>query len=439
MTLEDKVGQMVQADIGSIQPDDLLHYKLGSILAGGFAAPGGDVHATPQAWLDMVRAYKKAAAQGGTLAHAAIPLLFGIDAVHGDAKIRGATIFPHNVGLGAAHDPDLLRRIGEATAQEVAATGMDWAFAPTLAVARDVRWGRSYESYSDDPDLVASYASALVTGLQGAVGTPQFLSDGHVVGSAKHFVGDGGTDSGRDQGENLSPETVLRDVHAAGYVTALQAGVATVMGSYNSWQGEKMHANRGLLTDVLKQRLGFAGYVVGDWNAQEEIPGCTKTSCPEAVKAGIDMIMAPDGWRQMYDNLLRQVRTGAIPQARIDDAVRRILRVKALYGLIGGRRTRCPAPPGTSACWAAQHIVTWRAGPCANHSCCSRTMAIYCRSRAGSVCWLWDTQPTILGSNAAAGPWTGRAHITATGICQAPLRFLPASGRPCRRPAAPRH
>jgi beta-glucosidase len=347
MSLEEKIGQMVQADIASISPDDLRQYKLGSILAGGLSAPGGNLQATPAAWRSMVAAYKQAA-----LADPAIPILFGIDAVHGNAKLRGATIFPHNIGLGAAHDPDLMRRIGAVTAQEVSAIGIDWAFAPTLAVARDMRWGRAYESYSDAPALVAAYAGAMVTGLQGQVGTPDFFAPGHVLASAKHFLGDGGTDHGRDQGNTLASEQMLRDIHGAGYRAALAAGVGSVMASYNSWQGEKMHANASLLTGVLKGRWQFGGFVVGDWNAQEEIPGCTKFSCAEAVNAGIDMVMAPDGWKQMYDNLLQQARAGIIPPARIDDAVKRILRVKALAGLIGpvrqenGAADQDRSPPG---------------------------------------------------------------------------------------------
>ena len=335
MSLPDKIGQMVQADISTITPDELRQYRLGSILAGGLSAPGGNIHAPQAAWFKLVSAYRQAAVAGGTNAAPAVPILFGIDAVHGNAKIPGATIFPHNVGLGAAHDPALIRRIGEATAQEVAAVGIDWAFAPTVAVARDPRWGRAYESYGSEPALVATYATAMVTGLQGSLGTPQFLAAGHVLASAKHFIGDGGTAEGRDQGDTLASEAELRRVHGAGYRAAITAGVGTVMASYNSWHGEKMHANASLLDGVLKQRWQFSGFVIGDWDAQEEIPGCTKFSCAQAVKAGVDMVMAPDSWKQMYANLLDQARAGTIAAARIDDAVRRILRVKAAAGLIG--------------------------------------------------------------------------------------------------------
>jgi len=193
MTLEEKVGQLIQADIDSIKPADLTRYPLGSLLAGGNAAPGGDVHATGDRWLDLTDAFFRASTQRASSAHPPIPVLFGIDAVHGHAKVRGATIFPHNVGLGAAHDPSLIEKIGRATAEEVAATGIDWTFAPTVAVVRDVRWGRSYESYSEDPATVSDYARAMVTGVQGKLGTADFLAPTHTLVSAKHFLGDGGT------------------------------------------------------------------------------------------------------------------------------------------------------------------------------------------------------------------------------------------------------
>ena len=332
MSLEDKVGQMIQADIASISPAELRTYKLGSILAGGNAAPGDNVRAAPQAWLDLTDEYYRASLSATSAAHPPIPILFGIDAVHGHAKVVGATIFPHNVALGAAHDPDLVRRIGAATAEEVAATGIDWTFAPTVAVARDVRWGRSYESYSESPELVAGYAAAMVTGLQGQRDTPQFMAPGHTLSSVKHFLGDGGTLGGRDQGNSILPEAQLSAVHGAGYPAAIKAGALIVMASYNSWNGVKLHANHYLLTDILKGRLGFNGFVVGDWNAHEQVPGCTKYRCAAAILAGVDMLMAPDGWRELYENTLAQVRSGEIPQTRIDDAVRRILRVKTIAG-----------------------------------------------------------------------------------------------------------
>jgi beta-glucosidase len=335
LTLEEKVGQMIQADIDAITPADLATYPLGSILAGGNAAPGHDVHSAPAAWLALTDAFHRAALARPSGTHPPIPLLFGIDAVHGHAKVVGATIFPHNVGLGAMHDAALMQAIGAATAAEVAATGIDWTFAPTVAVVRDPRWGRSYESYSESPALVSDYAAAMVTGLQGARGTADFMAPGHTLASVKHFLGDGGTRAGRDQGENDATEATLSAVHAAGYPAAIGAGAMIVMASYNSWNGTKLHANHYLLTDILKGRLGFDGFVVGDWNAHEQIPGCTKYDCPAAILAGVDMLMVPDSWKAFYTNTLAEVRDGRIPLARIDDAVRRILRVKVVAGLFG--------------------------------------------------------------------------------------------------------
>jgi len=335
MSLREKVAQMIQADIASITPEELREYKLGSVLAGGGAAPGNNVRSTADAWLRLTAEFHRAALADRDPHHPAIPVLFGIDAVHGDAKVVGATIFPHNVGLGAANDTDLIYRIGRATGQEVASTGVDWTFAPTVAVARDVRWGRSYESYSESPALVAAYAPAMVTGLQGLFGTADFMGPDHTLSSVKHFVGDGGTLYGRDQGDAAVSEADLREVHAAGYLPAIKAGALIVMASYNSWNGVKAHGSRYLLTDILKGKLAFDGFVVGDWNAHEQVPGCTKHDCPAAILAGIDMLMAPDSWKDLYRNTLAEVESGKIPEARIDDAVRRILRVKVIAGLFG--------------------------------------------------------------------------------------------------------
>jgi beta-glucosidase len=325
MTLEEKVGQVIQADISTITPDDLLHYPLGAILAGGNSGPDGNVLAPAADWLKLADAYHAAVrARRGSR----IPLLFGIDDVHGDDKIVGGTIFPHNIGLGAAHDPELVRRIGAATAKELRVTGQDWTFAPMVAVARDPHWGRTYESYSADPALVRTYAAAIVRGLQGDPGTADFLSTNHVLATAKHFLADGGTERGIDEGDARISEQSLRDVHAQGYYGAVAAGVQTVMASYSSWQGFPMHANPVLLTGLLKHHMGFDGFVVGDWNGHAHVPGCRKDDCPAAFNAGVDMFMAPDEWRGLYANTLAEVERGEIPRARLDDAVRRILRVK---------------------------------------------------------------------------------------------------------------
>jgi beta-glucosidase len=332
LTLEQKVAQMVQADIRYATPDDVRKYHLGSILNGGGAFPGNNKHAAVADWVALADRFYDAsmdASQGGP----AIPVFWGTDAVHGHNNVIGATLFPHNVGLGAAHDPDLIQRIGEATATEVAVTGIDWAFAPTVAVVRDGRWGRAYEGYSDRPDIVRAYAGRMVQGLQGAPGTASFLDNNHVLATAKHFIGDGGTDRGVDHGDNLSSEQELLDIHAQGYIAALESGVQTVMVSYNSWQGPKLHGQHYLITEVLKNRMGFDGLVVSDWNGIDEVQGCTVSSCAQAVNAGIDLFMVPLDWKAFIANTVAQVRAGDIPESRIDDAVTRILRVKIRAGL----------------------------------------------------------------------------------------------------------
>jgi len=331
MTLEEKVGQLIQADIGSIRPEDLRRYPLGSILAGGNSAPGGKAFATAQEWLALADAFHAAnASRRGT----AIPLLFGIDAVHGHNNVIGATLFPHNIGLGAMRDPALVGRIAEITARELRVTGAEWTFAPTLTVPRDDRWGRTYEGFSEDPAVVASYAAAVVHGLQGVPGRADFLGEQRVLSAAKHFVGDGGTADGRDQGDTRVSEAELRDIHAAGYPPAIAAGVQTVMASFSSWNGVKLHGHRGLLNDVLRGRMGFDGFVVGDWNGHGQVPGCTPTDCPASIEAGVDMFMAPDSWRDLYSNTLAAARAKRLSVERIDEAVERILRVKLSMGLI---------------------------------------------------------------------------------------------------------
>nr|WP_151953245.1 glycoside hydrolase family 3 protein [Sphingomonas sp. EC-HK361] len=330
MSIEDKVGQLLQVDIASIAPKDLETYKLGSILNGGNSAPNNDERAAPAEWLKLFDAFYEASVKRSD-GRPAVPVIWGTDAVHGANNIVGATLFPHNIGLGAMRDPALIRKIGAATALETAATGIDWSFAPTLAVVQDDRWGRTYESYSEDPAIVASYAAPMVEGVQGTVGK-DFLAPGHVISSVKHFVGDGGT-GGRDQGDTRVPEAVLRDVHAAGYPPAIGAGALTVMASFSSWNGEKMTGNASMLTGVLKDRWGFDGFVVGDWNAHGQVPGCTNEDCAAAINAGLDMFMySGPGWKQLYANTLREAKAGVIPRARLDDAVRRILRVKVLAG-----------------------------------------------------------------------------------------------------------
>jgi beta-glucosidase len=332
MTLEDKVAQTVQADIGSITPEDLRRYRLGSILAGGNSAPGGKQYADTASWLALADEFHRASTDrsgGGQ----GIPALFGIDAVHGHNNVIGATLYPHNIGLGAMRNPELVGRIAAATARELRATGIDWTFAPTLAVPRDDRWGRTYEGFSEDPRVVASYAGSIIEGYQGTPGRPGFLGHDKVMATAKHFLGDGGTADGRDQGDTRIGEAELRDIHGAGYPSAIAAGTQAVMASFSSWNGQKMHGHRGLLEDVLRGRMHFDGFVVGDWNGHGQLPGCTNEHCAAAFNAGVDMLMAPDSWRNYYTNTIEDVRAGRITMARLDEAVARILRVKLRLGL----------------------------------------------------------------------------------------------------------
>lgn len=348
MTVEDKVGQLVQGDIASVTPDDVRRYRLGSILAGGNSDPGGRYDASPAEWLALADAFYDASmdtSKGGK----AIPLLFGIDAVHGQSNIIGATLFPHNIGLGATRNPELLRQIGGITALETRVTGMEWTFAPTVAVPQDDRWGRAYEGYSESPGVVASYAAAMVEGLQGRVGTPEFLDGRHVIASVKHFLGDGGTTDGKDQGDTRISESDLVRIHAAGYPPAIAAGAQTAMASFNSVNGEKMHGHRHYLTDVLKGRMNFGGFVVGDWNGHGQVKGCTTTDCPATINAGLDMAMASDSWKGFYETTLAAVKDGRITPQRLDDAVRRILRVKFRLGLFEAGRPSTRAVGGQFA------------------------------------------------------------------------------------------
>jgi beta-glucosidase len=333
MTLEEKVGQVIQADVASVTPADVKKYHLGSVLNGGNSGPYNNDRALAPVWLKEADEFY-AASMDVAPGHVAIPVIWGSDAVHGNSNIIGATIFPHNIGLGAANDPELLTEIGAVTAKELRVIGQDWTFAPTIAVVRDDRWGRTFESYSEDPTIVTSYAAAIIEGIQGKPGSADFLKGPHVIATAKHFLGDGGTNKGHDQGNNLYDEDGLRDIFSPPYRAAIGAGVQTVMASYSSWQGEKMHGNKALLTDVLVNRYGLDGFVVGDWNGHGQVPGCSPTDCPAAFNAGLDMFMAPDGWKALYGNTLAEVKSGVISMARLDQAVSRILRVKLRSGLM---------------------------------------------------------------------------------------------------------
>lgn len=332
MTVEQKVGQLIQGDISTITPKDLETWPLGSILAGGNSGPNGNERSSAADWAKLVGEFRavsmKPQANG-----VAIPIIFGVDAVHGHNNIPGATLFPHNIGLGAARDPELIQRIGAVTAAEIAGSGIEWTFAPTLAVPQDLRWGRSYEGYAADPQLVADYATAMVLGLQGKLVAGKTVDASHVAATAKHFLADGGTFEGKDQGDAKVDEKTLIAKHAMGYPAAIDAGALTVMASFSSWQGVKHHGNKGLLTDALKQKMGFEGFVVGDWNGHGQVAGCSVTDCAQSINAGLDMFMAPDSWKGLYETTLKQAKDGTISAARLDDAVRRILRVKYKLGL----------------------------------------------------------------------------------------------------------
>lgn len=332
MTLEQKVAQMIQPEIRDITVEDMRKYGFGSYLNGGGAFPANNKHSTPADWIDLAEKMYQASIDD-SMDGSSIPTMWGTDAVHGHNNVIGATLFPHNIGLGATNNPRLIERIARATATEVMATGIDWVFAPTVATVRDDRWGRTYEGYSEDPEIVKAYSKAIVYGLQGKVGNG-FLGNDKVISTVKHFLGDGGTINGDDQGNNTVDEQALFKIHAQGYVGGLSAGAQTVMASFNSWQGDKVHGNKYLLTDVLKHRMGFDGLVVGDWNGHGQVKGCSNESCPQAINAGLDVFMAPtSSWKPLFYNTIEQVKKNIIPITRIDDAVSRILRVKIRAGL----------------------------------------------------------------------------------------------------------
>ncbi len=336
MSLEHKVAQIIMPDIGSITPADVQRYRFGTILNGGNSGPYGNDKAPAADWLKLADEYWEASSAPLPDGEPAIPAIWATDAVHGHANVIGATVFPHNIALGAAGDADLVRRIGAATAVEVEVTGIDWTFAPTIAVARDDRWGRTYESYSEDPVRVTRLGAAMVEGLQGRADAPGFLGEGKVAATAKHFFGDGGTAQGVDQGDVNGDPAELMALHAAPYPAAIKAGAASVMASFNSINGVKMHGNRALLTDELRGNLGFEGLVVGDWNGHGQINGCTNADCPQALMAGLDVYMVPEDWKALHTNLVAQVKDGTIPMTRLDEAVLRVLRLKQKLGILDG-------------------------------------------------------------------------------------------------------
>jgi beta-glucosidase len=331
MTLAEKIGQMTQVDQSFLKDSsDIERYKLGSILNGGSSDPASGN--SLDAWRAMVETYQRQAMR----TRLRIPLIYGVDAVHGNNKVIGAVVFPHNIGLGATRDSALVRRVAEITAEETRAVGANWSFAPCICVPQDIRWGRTYEGFSEDPDLVASLGAAAISGLQG--GNP--ISRLHVAATAQHFAGDGGTsvgsgiDKGLDQGDTRVDSAALRRIHIRPYVDAIAAGVATIMPSYNSWNGVKVSGDRHLLTDVLKGEMGFTGFLISDYKAVNQIHPDYKTAIAISINAGMDMVMVPDDYVAFIELLTQLVQEGRVPISRVDDAVTRILRVKLAMGLL---------------------------------------------------------------------------------------------------------
>jgi beta-glucosidase len=350
MTLDEKIGQMVQVDSGALtDKGDVQKYFLGSVLSGGSSDPAGGNSA--QSWLDSVTQFQNQALQ----TRLKIPLIYGIDAVHGHNNIDGAVIFPHHIGMGATRDPKLIEKAESVTAEEVAGTGIRWAFAPCVAVVQDERWGRTYESYGESPRLVSELGAASVRGFQGE---KLSVSPTSILACAKHFIGDGGTQGGKDQGNTVCDEATLRKLYLPPYRAAIKAGVGSIMVSYSSWNGQKMHGNKYLLTDVLKGELGFKGFLVSDWAAIDQLSPDYKNDVEQSINAGLDMIMIPNGpdkpnnYAEFIQDLKALVAEGKVLPSRIDDAVRRILRIKFQLGLFESTATD---PALTAAIGSPEH------------------------------------------------------------------------------------
>ncbi len=342
MTVEEKVGQMVQAEQSALKDiSDVQTYFLGSLLSGGSSDPkaGNSL----EAWTDLYDSLQSHAIK----TRLGIPILYGIDAVHGHSNVLGAVIFPHNIGLGCSRSAKLVEQAARVTADEVRATGINWTFAPCVTVPRDERWGRTYEGFGESPELARELGAAAVRGFQG-----NDLSNRlSIVACAKHFVGDGGTTYGTgiplndkseilDRGDTRLTEQQLRDIHMQGYISTIKAGVGTIMPSYNSWNGVRCSASKRLLTEILKNELGFEGFLISDYNAIDAIPGDYKSQIEQSVNAGMDMYMVPTRYRELHGLLIELVKEGRVPVSRIDDAVTRILRVKFAAGLMD--KTRSP-------------------------------------------------------------------------------------------------
>ena len=347
MTLEEKIGQMTQPEQDRVlsNPGDMQRYFIGSVLSGGNSDPaeGNSL----EAWTDL---YDKVQAEA-MKTRLAIPVLYGIDAVHGHSNVLGAVIFPHNIALGCTRDAELVEKIGRVTAREVRATGIQWTFGPCVTVPQDIRWGRTYEGYSEDATLVRSLGKAAVMGLQGG----DLSNPLSILACAKHYVGDGGTSpvtatsqgfaQGRqprfmlNAGDTHVDEATLRRIHLSPYIAAIEAGVGSIMPSYSSWNGVRCSASRKLLTEILKEELGFEGFLISDYNAINQIDRDYKKAVMISINAGMDMAMAPNTYREFFNTLKELVEEGNVPMSRIDDAVTRILRVKFAMGLMDKDRS----------------------------------------------------------------------------------------------------
>ena len=356
MTLDEKIGQMVQVDSDALKgkAEDVQKYFFGSVLSGGSSDPADGN--SPQSWLNYVTGFENQALQ----TRLKIPLLYGIDAVHGHNNIDGATIFPHHIGMGATRDPKLVEHAERVTAEEVAGTGIRWAFAPCIAVVQDERWGRTYESYGESTELVSQLGAAAVRGFQGKELSAEPTS---VLACAKHFIGDGGTQDGKDQGNTVCDEATLRKLYLPPYRAAIKAGVGSIMVSFSSWNGQKMHGNKYLLTDVLKDELGFKGFLVSDWAAIDQLSPDYKNDIEQSINAGLDMVMIPYGpgkprnYIEFIKDLKELVAEGKVSQSRIDDAVSRILRIKFQMGLFDSAATD---PKLTAAIGSPEHRAVAR-------------------------------------------------------------------------------
>lgn len=444
MTLEERIGQITQVDRTAITPDEVATLGIGSILSGGGGNPTPN---TPAAWRAMVDEYV-AASQRSRLG---IPILYGTDAVHGHNNVVGATIFPHNIGLGAADDPELVEAIGRATALETAATGARWAFAPTVAVPQDVRWGRTYEGYGQDPARVAALGAALVRGLQGAG------SEVDVLACAKHFVADGATTWGTtggaqwsewwtrsygnpnwriDQGDARIDEATLREVHLPPYRAAIAAGVGSVMASYSSWNGTKVHGHRELLTDLLKDELGFEGLVVSDYVAVDQVSADYHEAVARCLEAGIDLVMVPFDHERFRAAVRDVIDRGELAMDRLDDAVRRVLTVKESMGLLDG--SAGPLPDLTVVGAPEHRALARRAAPRQRARSCSPTTPRCCRWPTTRPCWSRAPRPTTSDWPAVAGPSNGAGcRGRSRRAARWPMGYAPTSAPACRSLARP--